>query len=200
MMVVIETLARFTDAPQTVFQRLKTAWTDQGYEIVETDEKRLEMVCTAQSYRRVRVHIKTICFAEGDDTILQIIYTPALTPAMSRPVSLKPYVQRGVRADLEDRIRQVLNQGGSWMKTSHDEVHQQPERLEDPESIQKAARRSTAILQLFFGLGVAAVGALMSYLHFEGIFVFGSYELWLTAAVIGIIVFCIGLFGLIWGK
>ncbi len=199
-MFTLERLVRYDEEPSVIFQRLKANWHDQYFEIVEADEKTGELLCTAQSYRRVRVHTKTVCLSDQNGTVVQIIYSPALTPAMSRPVSLKSYIQKAVRQDLETRIKSVLDQTGNWVTITHDQVRDAETRLEDPLTINKKARKSTAILQLFLGLVVAGIGALMSYLHFEDIFVFGSYELWMSAAIIGVIVFCIAFFRLIWPK
>ncbi len=196
-MFIIEKLVRY-DAPiETVYENLKQGWQEQGFEIVTANENDQELLCTAQSFRRVRVHTKTLCLNEENHTIVQLIYSPALTPAMSRPVSLKSYVQKAVKQDLETRMRKVLNQAGVWEVVNRDQISDADERLKDPLNIQREARKSTTILQMGLALAVAMIGSLMSYLHFEGIFVFGSYEMWLTTALIGVIVFCIGLFNFI---
>jgi hypothetical protein len=199
-MFIIEKLVRYDVPIDTVFESLKQAWQEEGFEIVTVDEKGRELLCTAQSYRRVRVHIKTLCIREGSQTIVQMIYSPALTPVMSRPVSLKSYIQKAVKQDLETRMGQVLHQPGPWVKAERDQISQDEERLENPLSIRRKARKSTASIQMGIGLAVALIGSLMSYLHFNAIFMFGSYETWLTAALIGVIVFCIGIFNFIWGK
>jgi hypothetical protein len=200
MMLMMEKLAYFESPPSEVFDHLREGWSQMGYKMVHSDEETHEMVCTARSFHRVRVDIKTLCVPEGKGTVVQMLYSPALTPAGDRPMSMNAYVEKGVRHDLEDRMQSVLRQAGTPQPTSRENIHDHPEQLGDLDQIRRKAKRSTALMRMLLSLIVALLGTLMSYLHFNDIFAFGPYELWMSAALIGVIVFCVGLFSVIWAR
>ncbi len=199
-MLMIEKLAYFESQSSEVFEHLREAWEEMGYEINRADEKACEMICTAQSFHRVRVDIKILCVPEGKGTVVQMLYSPALTPAGDRPMSMNAYIEKGVRHDLENRMQSVLRKAGIPQPITRERIHDHPERLGDLDQIRRKAKRSTAVMRMILGLIVGLLGTLMSYLHFNDIFAFGPYELWMSAALIGVIVFCVGLFSVIWAR
>ena len=200
--MIIEKLAQYQDQPHSVFKMLQQAWKERGFEIVGIQEKECTIHCTGRSYSRIRVDVMTQCFDLQDETLVQMVYSPRLTPAVSRPVNISPAGQEKVRSDLDHKMTAVLDQVGEWPPVPRQEVDSIGMVLPDPYFVSAltSGRVGGGRLRVFIGLAIAALGASMGYLNLNGILALGSSELWLVIAVAGVFVFCLGLFNWVWGR
>lgn len=200
--MIIEKLAQYQDQPHGLFNKLQQAWKEQGFEIVGSQEKERIIHCTGRSYSRIRVDVLTQCFDLQDETVVQMVYSPRLTPAVSRPVNISPEGQEKVRSDLDQKMTAVLDQVGEWTPLPRQEVKSTGMVLPDPYfvSAHTSGKVGGGRLRIFIGLAIAALGASMGYLNLNEILALGSSELWLVIAVAGVFVFCLGLFNWVWGR
>lgn len=198
--MVIERLAQFSDSPLAIFKKMQQAWQEQGFEIVDSRDKERIIHCSGRSYSRIRVDVLTQCFDWQGETLVQMVYSPRLTPVVSRPVNISPAGQEKVQSDLERQMTSVLDQVGEWAPVVHEEVENSGVVLSDPYLVSIRRKGAMGRRSTFVGLAVAVLGALMGYLNLSGILSLGSSELWLVIAVAGVFVFCLGLFNLVWGR
>lgn len=198
--MVIERLAQFSDSPLVIFKKMQQAWQEQGFEIVDSRDKERIIHCSGRSYSRIRVDVLTQCFDWQGETLVQMVYSPRLTPVVSRPVNISPAGQEKVQSDLERQMTSVLDQVGEWAPVVHEEVENSGVVLSDPYLVSIRRKGAMGRRSTFVGLAVAVLGALMGYLNLSGILSLGSSELWLVIAVAGVFVFCLGLFNLVWGR
>lgn len=198
--MVIERLAQFSDSPLVIFKKMQQAWQEQGFEIVDSRDKERIIHCSGRSYSRIRVDVLTQCFDWQGETLVQMVYSPRLTPVVSRPVNISPAGQEKVQSDLERQMTSVLDQVGEWAPVVHEEVENSGVVLSDPYLVSIRSKGAMGRRSTFVGLAVAVLGALMGYLNLSGILSLGSSELWLVIAVAGVFVFCLGLFNLVWGR
>lgn len=198
--MIIEKLVCYTESPTEVFERLQKAWQEQRFSIQALNQEKFEMVCKGFSYGRTRVDVSTHCIPIPDGTLVQMIYSPILTPVVSRPVSLSTTVNERVLEELDAKMDIVLNAAGSWEAVPDDLIETHAEHLQDPVMVQNNTRHEIAKLRMLIGLVVAVLGGVMTFLHVKDIFAIGSTNLWLTSAVLGVIIFSLGLFGLMWRK
>jgi len=129
-----------------------------------------------------------------------MVYSPGLTPSVSRPVNISPAGQDKIHSDLEHQMTAVLDKAGDWSPMSHPNAEELGVVLVDPYLLTVPSKGPAGRLRMFVGLGLAVLGALMGYLNLEGILSLGSSGLWLVIAVAGVFVFCLGLFNLFWGR
>lgn len=200
--MIIEKLAQYKDRPQVIFNNLLQAWKERGFDIVSSQEKDWLIHCTGRSYSRIRVDLLTQCLDLQDETLVQIVYSPRLTPAVSRPVNISPAGQEKIHSDLDQKMTAVLDQVGEWTPVPRQELESTGRVLPDPYFVSANTRgRGRGVkLRMFFGLAMAVLGALMGYLNLNGILALGSFELWFVIAVAGVFVFCLGLFNWVWRR
>ena len=195
-----EKLVYYNFPPAEVYEGLLKGWLTEGFEQRMVDQEKGTLICTGKAGYRVRVDVFMSCIPEGEGTVVQMIYSPILTPGISRPVNISRVAQDEVMADLEARMNTVLADIGKWQAVNAEGIQDHPERLEDPFNLRVLSRKKTLVRQLWFGFSLIAVGVLMLYLVVSEALVIGSYTLWMIVAVVGIITFCAGLFRLVWRR
>ena len=200
--MLIEKLAKYKGRPQVIFTKILQAWKEQGFDIVVSQEKDCIIHCTGRSYSRTRVDVLTQCFDLQGETFVQMVYSPRLTPAVSRPVNISSVGQEKIHSDLDRKMTMVLDQVGEWTPVPRQELESTAMVLPDPYfvSARTSGKGGGGKLRLFSGLAIAVLGAVMGYLNLNGILTLGSFELWLVIAVAGVFVFCLGLFNWIWER
>jgi len=110
----IEKLVCFKLIPEETFNRLETAWVDQGFHLRRDDRKFGALLYSGSGGHRIRVYVKTDCLPEGEGTIVQMIYSPAITPVFSRPIKLCAAAQEKLLDDMQVRMTKVLDAVGEW--------------------------------------------------------------------------------------
>jgi len=200
--MIIEKLAQYQDRPNALFNKLQQAWKERGFEIIGSQEKDCIIHCTGRSYSRIRVDVVTQCFDLQDETLVQMVFTPRLTPTVSRSVNISPAGQEKILSDLDQKMTAVLDQVGEWTPVPREKVESTGMVLPDPYFVNAptSGKGGGGKLRVFFGLAIAVLGAMMGYLTLNGILALGSFELWLVIAVAGVVVFCLGLFNWVWGR
>lgn len=195
-----EKLVCYDLPPSEVYRQLESGWLEQGFIIRVLDQDKGTLICTGRIVNRVRVDLFILCMPEGEGTAVQMIYSPLLTPALSRPTKLNNDAQEEVLDDLETRMMGVLNDIGDWQVVEPGEIQDHSERLEDPLNLRVLSSKKSILRQIGLGLALIAFGALMLYLFVSETWAIGSYTLWMIVSVVGITLFCTGLFRLTWQR
>lgn len=200
--MVIEKLAQYNNPPPETQLKLVKAWQELGFEVVDREGKDCIIYCSGRSYSRIRVDVVSQCFDLQDGTLIQMVYSPRLTPAVSRPVNISPAGQEKVRLDIDHKMTSVLDRVGEWTPVQRQNVERPGIALVDPYfvSLRSRAKSGGGRLRVFVGLAIAVLGVIMGYLNLNAILALGSSELWLVIAVAGVFVFCLGLFNWIWSR
>jgi hypothetical protein len=198
--MTIEKLVYYKLPPSETFTRLADAWVDQAFEIDIMDEEARVMQCSGKVGYQKRVDVVSICIPQGSGTVLQMIYSPMLSPASSRPIGDLSASPPKVGEDLDTKMTHVLNAVGEWEAITPDAVKDHPERLEDPLTITRMTKKGKGGQRALIGLAVGAIGTLMAYLSLSEVLILGPYQVWFILAVGGVAILCWGLFGMVWRR
>jgi len=197
--MLIEKLARYDMAPDEVFNRLEAAWKNQKFVSRFSYKKYGEMVHAGNLDRKLRVDVKTKCIMEGEGTIVQMIYSPAVTPLTLRPIKLSDEDEKQLLKDVRQKMALVLNDVGDWKSATREDVHDHPELLEDTSRIQLIPKKETDRKLMLFGVGIAVFGVALYFLSsYEVIGI--SSELGKDAAYVGLAVIALGFLKSVWEK
>lgn len=198
-MMLVEKLARYDMAPGEVFDRLEAAWKKQKFVLRFSYKNYGEMVHAGNMAKKLRVDVKTKCIMEGEGTIVQMIYSPAVTPLTLRPGKLSDDEQKQLLQDIKHKMAMVLNDVGSWELVTRMDIHDHPELLEDTSRIQLIPKKAANRKLMLFGLGIAVFG-LVLYLLSSSEVIGISSELGKDAAFVGLGVIGLGFLKTIWEK
>lgn len=196
--MTIEKMVYYAIPPSETFTRLLHAWEDQAFEIDIMDEEKRVMQCSGKVGYQKRVDVVNICIPQDSGTVVQMIYSPMLSPASSAPIGNLRASPPKVGEDLETKMIHALNAVGEWEAIKREAVKDHPERLEDPSTITRMTKKGKGGRRALLGLGLAALGTLMAYLNLSEIFILGPYQLWFIIAVLGVVILCLGLFSMVW--
>ena len=196
--MIIEKFTRYDTSPAEIFRALKQNFLDEGFEIFDMDEENQEIRVKGYVYHRVRVDLLAQCFADDGRTLVQVIYSPFLSPFNSQPPNLSKSAQMRVLEEIEQKMDSVMDKIGDGKLVSRENLDREMFGLRDPQSVIYHRRRGKSWIQLLIGLVVALIGSLMSYLHINRIVMLGSTNPWIILAVLGVAIFCFGLFKAIW--
>lgn len=198
--MIIEKFTRYDTSQPEIFLALKQSFLDEGFEIFDMDEENQEIRFKGYVYHRVRVDLLAQCFDDDGRTLVQMIYSPLLSPLNAQPSNISKSAQIRVLEEIDQKMDSVMDKTGEGKLVSRENLNPEVFGLQDPQSVIYRSRRGKGWAQLLIGLTVALVGSLMSYLHINRIVVLGSTNLWLILAVLGVAVFCFGLFHAIWRR
>jgi len=196
--MTIEKLVYFEIPPTETFTRLLDAWEDQAFEIDIMDEEGQVMQCSGKVGYQRRVDLVGICIPEGSGTVVQMIYSPLLSPHSFVPIAGMIESPTKIGEDLETKMIHVLDVIGKWQAISLDAVKDHPERLEDPLRITRMTKRGRGGQRALLGLALGTLGTLMAYINLSEVFILGPYQLWFIIAVLGIVILCWGLYSMVW--
>ncbi len=185
MFMFMEKLACFDMAPEEVFKRMEAAWKEHGF-FKQMSYKRLgSMVFGSRTEDKLRVDVKTNCIPEGTGTVVQMIYSPAVTPVTVRPVKLTKHAESKLQSGVKQDMLMVLNAVGDWKSITREEIQDHPELLEDASNIQATPQSVLNRTMIFLGLGIIALGVAFYLLDYFKLMTFGSSTLWLDAVLVG---------------
>jgi hypothetical protein len=197
--MLLSKLAKVQQRPSEVFSRLKQAWKEEGFDFRQEDVKNRTVLYAGQVGYHMRVDLKCVVFPEDTGSVIQLIYSPLLTPSVSRPTKLSSGSWEKLREDVSDKIVAVLNRVGDWQPIESVHIKDHPDRIEDPANVKPIIKPGRGLKRLLVGVTISAIGGLMAYLNASNTWQFGSYQLWTLVAGLGVIVLCIGLWGIFWG-
>lgn len=198
----VEKLVSFSKALDEVYYHLQYAMAEDGFSISQEDGQHAEQrsfLGTSLS-QNTRVDVKGFCFRNSNQTIVQLSYSPAYTPSLSRPVTLNADQERAMIADLESRFVDSLNNTGEWMTIEHGALQVIPDGLIHPDKLSEMSHRSTAGVRLLFWLGVVLFGLGISYFSYVSGISFGSIEGWSAVIVFALFLFFLDLYRYVHGK
>jgi len=185
MFMFMEKLARFDMAPEEVFKRMEAAWAEHGFFKQMSYKKLGSMVFGSRTEDKLRVDVKTNCLSEGTGTVVQMIYSPAVTPVSVRPVKLTKYAESKLQSGVKHDMLIVLNAVGDWKSVTREEIQDHPELLEDASNVQATPQSVLNRTMIYLGLGIIALGAVFYLLDYFKLFTMGSSTLWLDAILVG---------------
>ena len=161
----IEILVSFVEPIEDVFFRFRYSISEQGFTIDKEDQQERTFFASSHS-NGTRVDIKGYCFMDSGRTVIQVFYSPALTPVWKRPLTLKSIEEISIITDLEKRLTATLNATGKWERIDHKEITENVEKLILPDNISKTSIRSTSGVRLVISFLIVLAGLVLSYLTF----------------------------------
>ena len=197
---MIEKLVYYELPPSKAFNRLVNAWQNQAFTMDIADEEAMVMQCSGNVGYQKRVDVVGLCIPEGTGVVVQMIYSPMLSPASAGPMVELSAAPPKVGESLETKMMHVLNAIGAWEAINKEDVKDHPECLEDPMTITRITKKRNVGLRALIGLAIGALGTLMAYLNASEVLIIGPFQIWFIIAVLGVAILCWGLFSMVWRK
>ena len=198
--MIIEKLAVYKENPSSILDSLVGKFQEEGFELFNVLKERFEVRVKGSVYRRIRVDLSARCYEYQGNTLVQIIYSPLLSPSNARPINLPSSAEKHVLDEINQKMLSVLQNTGEHVLIYRENLDDESLELEDPQAVYYRGRRGKGRIQSGVGLLLIVLGSLMSYFQMKRLIVAGSTNFWLILAVLGVAVFCFGLFNMVWRR
>ena len=197
---MIEKLVRFPAVLHDTFDQLTQAWSAEGFSVQSLHVERAEMCYRGKMFGQVRVDVGTYCYTAESSTYVQMVVTSGGRLPGTNASTMLMVDDDMLRQKVTEVMDAVLYRVGEYQVVSREDAQAEGIKLHDFEQDQRPVRRKNRWGIVMIGFILMVLGSLLAYLNLSMRISFGSANLWSFAALGGVLVFCMGIFSMIWGN
>jgi len=197
--MTIKKLVQLQEPSSEIFDSLIHAWIAEGFSLKILEREERLVVCELElSPVEVEFFSKVIPSKEGCLVYIQC-ESRRISPGSDSGQRDMP--GDGVKtAFCVKTIDQVLGRVGQWQEVSPADIGELANHLQDMRENKAPAQSQLSRMGVWLGLLLMIAGSLLSFLTARDVLDLVTAQVWIMLSVIGVFVFCFGLFSLIWRK
>lgn len=195
----VEKLVQLQESSSEIFDSLIHAWIAEGFSLKILEREERLMVCELElSPVEVEFFSKVIPAKEG---CLVYIQCGPKKITQGSDSGQRGMPGEGAKAAFcVKTIHQVLERVGQWQEVSPADIGELANQLQDMRENKAPAQSQLSRMGVWLGLFLMIAGSLLSFLTARDVLDLVTPQVWIMLSVIGVFVFCFGLFSLIWRK